>query len=168
MSISFHCESCKKKIKAPDEAGGKWGSCPHCNHKCYIPLPPAQEDEELTLVPMEDGYEEKYQNMMRETYGLSQNILHQTDAPKSDIPAPQASGPVTEKDLVKDLVAYLRLMADGELAQAEGVSKRIASSPKEAKNILAKMLKAERPEPELQDVPERLLQGLIKDLGKKL
>lgn len=166
MSISFHCESCKKKIKAPDNAGGKWGSCPHCNHKCYIPSPPAEDGEELSLIPMEEDYEEKYKNMMRETYGLTQNILGQTDVPNDD--APPASGPVTEKELIKDLVAYLRLMADGELPQAETLMKKISREPKKSKNLLAKMLKAERPEPELQDIPERLLQGLIKDLGKKL
>ena len=166
MSISFHCESCKKKVKAPDNAGGKWGSCPHCNHKCYIPSPPAEDGEELKLIPMEEGYEEKYKNMMRETYGLTQNILGQTDVPEDDIPAP--SGPVTEKELIKDLVTYLRLMADGELAQAETVAKKISRVPKDAKKLLAKMLKAERSEPELQDIPERILQGLIKDLGKKL
>lgn len=166
MSISFHCESCKKKVKAPDNAGGKWGSCPHCNHKCYIPSPPAEEGEELKLVPLEEGYEEKYKNMMRETYGLTQNILGQTDVPEDNTPAP--SGPVTEKELIKDLIAYLRLMADGELPQAEIVAKKISREPKDAKKLLAKMLKAERPEPELQNIPERLLQGLIKDLGKKL
>ena len=166
MSISFHCESCKKKIKAPDDAGGKWGSCPHCNHKCYIPSPPAEDGEELSLIPMEEGYEEKYKNMMRETYGLTQNILGQTDVPEDDAPA--ASGPVTEKELIKDLVAYLRLTADGELAQAEQLVKKIKRASKDAKKLLAKMLKAERPEPELQDIPERLLQGLIKDLGKQL
>jgi hypothetical protein len=166
MSISFHCESCKKKIKAPDDAGGKWGSCPHCNHKCYIPSPPAENGEELTLIPMEEGYEENYKKMMRETYGLTQNILGQTDVPNDD--APPASEPATEKDLIKDLVAYLRLMADGELSQAEVVAKQISRVPKDAKKLLVKMLKAERPEPELQDIPERLLHGLIKDLGKKL
>jgi hypothetical protein len=166
MSISFHCESCKKKIKAPDDAGGKWGSCPHCNHKCYIPSPPAEDDEKLTLIPMEEGYEENYKKMMRETYGLTQNILGQTDVPEDDAPA--AAAPVTEKELIKDLVAYLRLMADGELSQAETVAKKNSRVPKNAKRLLAKMLKAERPEPELQDIPERLLRGLIKDLGKKL
>ena len=168
MSISFHCESCKKKIKAPDEAGGKYGSCPHCKHKCYIPLPPAEDDEELKLIPLEEEYESKYNKMMRETYGLTQNILHETDTPDDNTPVPQASTAVTEKELIKNLVAYLRLMADGELSQAEIMAKKISRTPKEAKNLLAKMLKAERPEPELQDIPERILQGLIKDLGKKL
>ena len=73
-----------------------------------------------------------------------------------------------EKDLLKNLISYLRLMADGELSQAEIVVKKISHAPKDAKKLLAKMLKAERPEPELQDIPDRILQGLIKDLGKKL
>jgi hypothetical protein len=166
MSIIFHCESCKKKIKAPDESGGKWGSCPHCNHKCYIPSPPAENGEELSLVPMEEGYEEKYKQMMRETYGLTQNILGQTNVPEDDTPDPTA--PVTEKELIKDLIAYLRLTADGELAQAEQLVKKIKRTSKDSKRLLAKMLKAERPEPELQNIPPKLLSGLIKNLGKQL
>lgn len=166
MSISFHCESCKKKIKAPDESGGKWGSCPHCNHKCYIPSPPAENGEELSLMPMEEGYEEKYKQMMRETYGLTQNILGQTNVPEDGTPDPSA--PVTEKELIKDLVAYLRLTADGELAQAEQLVKKIKRTSKDSKKLLAKMLKAERPEPELQNIPPKLLSGLIKNLGKQL
>ena len=53
MTINFICQSCKKKVKAPETAGGKWGSCPHCNLKCYIPLPPAPEEEELKLIALE-------------------------------------------------------------------------------------------------------------------
>ena len=166
MSISFHCESCKKKIKAPDESGGKWGSCPHCNHKCYIPSPPAENGEELSLIPMEEGYEEKYKQMMRETYGLTQNILGQTNVPEDDTPDPSA--PVTEKELIKDLISYLRLTADGELAQAEQLVKKIKRTSKDSKKLLAKMLKTERPEPELQNIPPKLLSGLIKNLGKQL
>ena len=166
MSISFHCESCKKKIKAPDEAGGKYAACPHCNHKCYIPLPPAEDGNELKLVPLEEGYEEGYKKMMRETYGLAQNVLEQTKVPRDDNAT--AGEPVSDKELIKDLIAYLRLTADGELAQAEEVVKKIKRVSKDAKKLLAKMLKVEKPEPELQDIPPRLLQGLVKDLGKKI
>ena len=37
MGITFHCEYCGKKIQAPNEAGGKWGKCPACSHKLYVP-----------------------------------------------------------------------------------------------------------------------------------
>jgi hypothetical protein len=81
MGISFHCQRCKKKIKAPDGAGGKWGSCPHCKHKCYIPLPAAEGDDEIMLAPIDPNEESKYEDMMRETHSLTQRILHEKKAP---------------------------------------------------------------------------------------
>jgi len=81
MGISFHCQRCKKKIKAPDGAGGKWGSCPHCKHKCYIPLPAAENGEEIKLAAIDPNEESKYEEMMRETHGLTQRILHEKDSP---------------------------------------------------------------------------------------
>ncbi len=81
MGISFHCQRCKKKIKAPDGAGGKWGSCPHCKHKCYIPLPPAEGDDVIKLAPIDPKDESMYEEMMRETHGLTKRILHEKDVP---------------------------------------------------------------------------------------
>jgi DNA-directed RNA polymerase subunit RPC12/RpoP len=37
MAITFHCGHCGKKIEAPDSAGGKWGKCPSCHNKVYVP-----------------------------------------------------------------------------------------------------------------------------------
>ena len=52
MGISFHCEHCGKKIEAPDAAGGKWGKCPGCHNKVYVPAnKPTQPDDELRLAP---------------------------------------------------------------------------------------------------------------------
>jgi DNA-directed RNA polymerase subunit RPC12/RpoP len=76
MTISFHCESCKKKIKAPDETGGKWGKCPYCKHRCYIPLPKSEDEPELRLMPIDAADETQVDNLMRQTYELTQEILH--------------------------------------------------------------------------------------------
>jgi len=81
MGISFHCQNCKKKIKAPDNSGGKWGACPHCNNKCYIPLPAAKDEEEIKLAPIDPNDETMYKEMMRETHGLTQRILHEKEEP---------------------------------------------------------------------------------------
>ena len=66
MTINFICQSCKKKVKAPEATGGKWGNCPHCNLKCYIPLPPEPEEEELTLMPVEQEDEKEQEQKIRE------------------------------------------------------------------------------------------------------
>lgn len=165
MSITFHCESCKKKIKASDEAGGKYGSCPHCKHKCYVPLPPSEDEEELRLVPLDEEYELEYKKMMRETYGLTQNILEERDTDKE---THGIAMPVDEKEVVRDVIYYLRLLADGELTQAEVRLRKLTRSPQTAKSILTRMLRTERPEPELEDIAPKVLQSLIKDLARQL
>ena len=167
MSISFQCEQCKKKVKAPDDAGGKWGSCPFCKHRCYIPLPPSPDDEELKLAPVDHSEETRYGKLMRETYSLTRNILQETP----DDEEPVAGGvfnEADEKELIKNIIIYLRQMADGQLTQAEKTITRISRHKNPAKRILQKMLRAERPEPELADINAKLLQGLIKNLAVKM
>ncbi|QEH34194.1 hypothetical protein OJF2_27290 [Aquisphaera giovannonii] len=39
MSISFECQSCGKKLKAPDSAVGKSSKCPQCGAKVTCPEP---------------------------------------------------------------------------------------------------------------------------------
>jgi len=167
MSISFHCECCKKKIKAPDNTGGKWGDCPHCKHRCYIPMPENAfaNEEELSLEPVDEAEEKQYQDMMRQTRALQQEILSETAANDDD--ASNDTGE-NEKELFKNIIIYLRQMADGELFQAEETEKKIVPVGAEAKNILKKMAKAKNPEPELADVASKVLLGLIKGLAAKL
>jgi len=162
MPISFNCVSCKKKVKAPDKAGGRWGSCPHCNVKCYIPMPPAPEEEELKLIPLEEGEEESYEKKMAESRNLQLDILHQTDGGNN-----QGGGPFNEQDkkqLWKNIITYLRLMADGELDQAHETAGGIVRYGDRAKEIIAEIARAETPEPELADIPDAILKGLIKNL----
>ena len=165
MSISFHCESCKNKIKAPDGAGGKWGNCPYCHHRCYIPLPRSEDEEELKLAPINELEESRVDDLMRETHSLTQNILHQTAVPEEALSTERTAD---EKSVIKTVIIYLRQMADGELGQAEKTFKKLKADKKVALRLLASMARAERPEPELSDLPENVLQGLIRDAGNKL
>ncbi|MBE0537298.1 MAG: hypothetical protein IH624_16665 [Phycisphaerae bacterium] len=165
MSITFHCEGCKKKVKAPDAAGGKYGNCPHCRHRCYIPLPPDENEPELKLAPIDDSEETQYSRMMRETHSLTKNILHEK---AKDEPADAAQEGMSERELIRLVVMYLRLMADGQLEQAEKMAARLKPHGPAAKDILARMARTERPEPELEGIPPKLLMGLIKNLGASL
>lgn len=167
MTISFKCECCKKKVKAPDEAGGKWGGCPHCNHKCYIPLPHKEGEEELKLVPVDASEESQYDEMMQETFNLTQNMLHRNQMSCND-DENDNSGKYNEKELLKSIIVYLRYMAEGKLEPAEGVVSKILSFKDKAKDILRRMARAERAEPELQDIPPELLRGFMKTLHLKL
>ena len=165
MSISFKCQRCKKKIKAPDKNGGKYGQCPHCNYRCYIPSPPDENEPELKLAPIDEEEENQYSDMMRKTHDLTQNILHERAGDEPDN-APQ--GAMNENELIKTIIIYLRMMADGRLDQAERMAAKIKPYAPSAKQILKTIMRAERPEPELADIPAKLLMGLIKNLNDTL
>ena len=148
MSISLHCESCKKKIKAPDETGGKWGKCPHCGHRCYIPLPKSNDDPLF----FDAGERE---------------ILTQIALPEDDPVAAASTRISNEKEIIKYCILYLRQMADGELAAAEHTFSQLKKYKKPVLRTLASMARAEQPEPELADLPPTILQGLIRDVSTK-
>jgi len=160
MSISFHCESCKKKITAPDNAGGKWGKCPHCNHKCYIPTPKKDDEVELKLAPIDEEEEKKYEQMMRETQNLTGVLLHQKEVP----PEPAQNKNNGDKQLTGQIITYLRQMADGQLDEAQTTANKIVLFKSRAKAILENILKAEKPEPELADVPKKVLAGFARTM----
>jgi hypothetical protein len=167
MPISFSCESCTKKVKAPDGAGGKWGKCPECGHRCYVPMPASafEGEDDLRLAPVDEKDETKFGELMKETHSLTQNILHETASLEEDGDDPNDAD---RRELIKQIIIYLQLIAHGELEQAQQKLQRIARFSNAAKEILKKMAKAERPEPELADVPPKLLRGFLKDLHAKL
>ena len=160
MAITFHCESCKKKITARDEAGGKWGKCPYCNHKCYIPTPPSSDEEELKLAPVDESEEEKYKRIMRETQNITEVLLHQKESP----PEPAESTNADDKELMVLIIKYLRQMADGRLDEAQTVAEKIVPYKSKAKAILEDILSGEKPEPELANVPKKVLSGFIRNM----
>ena len=167
MSISFHCESCKKKIKAPDNAGGKWGNCPYCDHRCYIPMPKDESEPELTLQPLDENEETRIHELLQETFDITQNILHQ-DLPLDEPDTGGGSRTANEKEVIKHCIFYLRQMADGELKAAEQRLKQLKKEKKIALRLLASMARADHPEPELADLPPKILEGLIRDVEIKL
>jgi len=164
MSISFHCECCKKRIKAPDESGGKWGNCPYCNHRCYIPRPPAADDEELKLAPIDESDETRYGRLMQETRSLTQDILQE----KKLQDEPSADSNLSKDEVLKQIIVYLRYVADGDLGLASGSMNKITANRETAREVLKNMAAAEEPEPELMDIPPKVLNGLMKSLYSKL
>lgn len=165
MTIDFKCECCKKIVKAPEDAGGKWGKCPHCKHRCYIPTPPSEDDEKLELVPIDENELTRYNEMMKETHNLTKSILHETTAPESQDDEPD--GP-NEKELIKTIIIYLLNMSKGNLESAEKMVAELNRFSIETKDILTRMAKTERPEPELRQIPDKLLNGLMKNLYTQL
>ena len=72
------------------------------------------------------------------------------------------------EELIKYIVIYLRQMADGELADAEATERKIIPDGKQTRSMLSEMAQSDRPEPELADIAEKVLQGLIRGLNAKV
>lgn len=168
MPITLHCESCKKKIKAPDDAGGKYGNCPYCKHKCYIPLPPEPDEPELRLIPLDASEETQLSEFMKEQKILTQTILKENANLDEALGTNAGNRTVEEKDVIKRCIVYLRQMADGELGPATKTLNDLKKNKKNALRIMSAMARSERPEPELADIADGVLQGLIRDASGKL
>ncbi len=171
MSIVFHCEHCGKKIEAPDDAGGKWGKCPGCQNKLYVPS--KQTDEEIRLAPLDNGDEERKKEMLAEEVRLRQEILRETAVPEEGAQVRNTSASakpeaISDAELTTSIIAYLREMADGELDRAEATAKTIIPYSRKAGKILERIALSGIPEPELADIPQQVLSGLIKNLRSRL
>lgn len=166
MAIIFHCEHCGKKIEAPDSAGGKRGKCPACHKKVYVPNP--DSDEDLKLAPIDEGEEERKKDLMAETYKLTQDILLEREVPEGPPGITEPISKLSEKELTKNIILYLRQMADGELDEAQRTAELIAPYGKKAVEILDRIAVSEMPEPELADIPLQVLSGLIRNLRTRI
>ncbi|MGA1979698.1 MAG: hypothetical protein ABSG99_03915 [Sedimentisphaerales bacterium] len=167
MAITFHCEHCGKKIEAPDGTGGKWGKCPACRNKVYVP--DSDAGEELKLAPMDAAALEEQRRLLDETRRIEQEILSEQsevldDSPEKAVPVYE----ISDNELTKNIIVYLRLMADGDLEQAERVSSSIIHCGKRALKILDGIAVSEIPEPELADIPQQILAGLVRTLRTKI
>lgn len=166
MAITFHCEHCSKKIEAPDSAGGKWGKCPACHNKLYVPG--SDSDEELKLAPIDKSDQAKQKELMAETYELTQDILLERESPNELAEVATPASAISDKELTKNIVAYLRQMADGKLKQAQRTAELIVPCGSMALKILDGIAHSEIPEPQLADIPQQVLSGLIKTLRNKI
>jgi hypothetical protein len=172
MGISFHCEHCGRKIEAPDTAGGKWGKCPACHNKVYVPAntPP---DDELRLAPIDTEEERKRKKMLAEVDHLREEILKEKDIPEEGVipknhSAAPKPGDLSDAELTTFIISYLRQMADGDLDQAEETALAIIPNGHNAVRILERIALSEIPEPELADIPQQVLSGLIKSLRGRI
>jgi len=166
MPIKFHCSHCGKKIEAPDQAGGKWGKCPACHNKVYVPQPQSPDEDELKLAPLDQTEEQRQRQLMRETLELQRSILEERNVPESQTTGPTPT--ISEEQLMNHIIRYLRLMADGDLDEAQRVAGLITPHRRKAIPILDRISLSDVPEPELQDIPKQVLSGLIRNLRTRI
>ncbi len=166
MAIVFHCKHCGKKIEAQDSAAGKRGKCPACHNKLYVPK--LDPDEELKLAPVDESDEERKKRLMAETYQLTQDILGERETLEGTPVGPVPEFQADKQQLMKNIIAYLRNMVDGELDRAEVYAKLIIPFGGKAVKVLDEIAVSEIPEPELADIPQQVLSGLIKELRTRI
>ncbi len=166
MTITFHCYYCNKKVEAQDSVAGKWAKCPACHNKIYVPN--LNIKDELTIAPVDESDEERKKQLMAETYQFTQDILKERETSEAGA-VPGLSVPETsENELTKNIIVYLRQMADGELDEAQKTADSIAPHSSKAIKILDKIALTEMPEPELADIPPQVLSGLIRNLRTRI
>ncbi len=166
MAIVFHCEYCSKKIEAADTAGGKWGKCPSCHNKLYVPS--QDTGEELKLSPIDETDVEREHRLMAETHKLTQDILKEREIPDGPAPPAGAVYQMSERELTQNIIMYLRQIVNGELDEAERTAALIAPFDHRAVAIIDRIALSEIPEPELADIPQQMLAGTIRTLRDKI
>ena len=166
MTIVFHCEHCGKKVEASDSASGKWGKCPACHNRVYVSS--LDPDEELKLAPVDKGDLARQRQLMAETHKIEQDILSEREDPDSSVEVATSASGISDIELTKNIVNYLRQMADGDLDQAEKFASSIVPWSGKALKILDEIALSEIPKPELADIPQQVLSGLIKTLRSRI
>lgn len=166
MAIIFHCNYCGKKIEAKDGSGGRWGKCPSCHNKIYVPE--MSGGEELKLAPLDEAEEQRKKRLMAETFQLEQSILRQKEIAEGVAAAEEQVPKLDRGQLNKKLVEYLVHMSNGNLDAADGVLVVIRKHKKPALELLDAIALNQIPEPELAHIPQGVLSGLIRGLRGQL
>ena len=177
MAIEFHCNHCNHQIKAPDEAAGRQGKCPHCNGVNYIPRPMTAEEGELDLAPLDDEEEKKRQRASREDAAYQWKLLHEKSIP-GDMPgkgvkrpssgaAPQAAPPPS-KNIASLIVRFVESMSGGKLQQADEVANQLAGHRMQAMAMLDEMAVEDLTAYGFPTLPRPVLQGFLKQLRGRL
>lgn len=176
MAIKFHCQYCGKKIEAPDKAAGKRGKCPSCHNKVYIP--DLNADGDLKLKPVDEEEEQRKKKLMQETYQLERTILSEKESDSdtdssnkssgSGKSSSEASSDTGDKKLENIVVNCLRNMIDGRLGEVDKAVPELAKNQKQALQVIDRIASRQSPHPKLSDVPQRVLEGFIRELRGKL
>ena len=166
MAIIFHCEYCGKKIEAADTAGGKWGKCPSCHNKLYVPS--MDTGEELKLSPIDETDLEREHRLMAETHRLTQDILKEREILDGPAPLAGAVYQMGDRELTQNIIMYLREIVNGDLDEADRTAALIAPFGRRSVAIIDRISLSEIPEPGLADIPPQILAGSIRTLREKI
>jgi hypothetical protein len=177
VSIEFNCPSCEKSIRAPDTAGGRYGKCPFCDVKVYIPSAPSDEGE-IGLAPIDAEEEKREQELIRESVRYAAAFDKESDklppegavgrsagtaGPRRE--AEPAPGEVIE--VADEVEAFVVAMRDSKLQDAERVLNRLKRAGARARDYVEGLMLDPTPPP-IGNVPKPLLHGFLKSLLSRL
>ncbi|MFW6133250.1 MAG: hypothetical protein ACOC8F_05080 [Planctomycetota bacterium] len=165
MSITFHCEHCRKQIKAPDSAGGKRGKCPFCGQSNYIPTEVSDEDV-LPLTPVDEEAERKREEELQRLVREEQSRLGEEDT-LEEVPLDQRDS-VSSRDLHHLVVNYCLDMAEGKLERAETHVEKLKGYGKPGVQAVDEFLTGNALEPALDEMPPKVKNGYLNQLREKV
>lgn len=73
-----------------------------------------------------------------------------------------------DRELIQNIITYLRQMVYGELDEADRTAALIAPFSKRAVAIIDRIALSEIPDPKLADIPPQVLAGTIRSLREKI
>lgn len=175
MSIELHCPQCEKLIRAPDNAGGKYGKCPYCETKVYIPAPPDDEGE-IGIAPIDEEEERRERELIRESVRYAAAFDKESDKLPPEGAAPRGGGGGTIRpeappgeviDIGDEVEAYVVAMRDSKLDDAERIVRKLKSAGARACDYVEGLMLDPAPPP-LGEVPKPLMMGFLKSLLGRL
>lgn len=175
MSIEIHCPKCSRLIKAPDNAGGKFGKCPYCQEKVYVPSPADQIDE-IPLAPIDAAEEQKDAELRREAVKYASAVDHAKETPIDTPTAAESLGdgapPIPEEteeviDIGENVERFVIAMRDSRLDEADRFVEQLKRVRERAWDYVDGLIVDPTP-PEIDDIPKPLLQGFLKTLLERL
>lgn len=177
MSIEFTCEHCGMGIKAPDDAGGRNGKCPHCKGVNYIPRPTSEE--ELDLVPLDEEEEQRRKTAAARDLAFQRKLLAEKPAPE-DRGARKGRGrgesssgisehpTLTSKQVTSLVVSFIDAMSSGTLEKADKISAQLSGQRGTVSKILDDLMQDDVSGYGLPAIPKPVLHGFLKQLRSKL
>jgi len=166
MSITFECGNCRKTIKAPDDAGGKRGKCPHCGHGVFIPNPAGQEEDIIPLAPLDEEEEQRRKKMTEELLKY-EKMFYEGEDSSPPVPMEHREN-LTAEDFHHFVVNYLLDMQHGNLERARMHVEKMKPFRDLAVAAVDDFAAGRAQEPALGPIPKPVLAGFLRQLKREL
>lgn len=176
-NIQVTCQTCNHVVKAPRAAGGKWGKCPFCHNRVYVPTPP-DELEDIPLAPIDQDAEEQAEKLKQEELRIDSAIWHEPSEPdKPDKPAPPQNRPSagippqpasSAINITDTIVAYLQALQSSNLEKAEQLAAQLSAHKNNATDRIQQLMVDPVPPAPVRDMPPGLFQGLLRKLLEQI